>query len=384
MGKKLRVGFVSVDDASSEKTWSGTPLNILSRLQSRSDVEVELVSPLKTNLKWLYLPYKLQEKITKKSFVWYVQPGSLRYFAKQIEAAVREKKLDVVFSTSSIPGTFLDPSIPSVFWTDAVWHGMEGYYPGLFSNLSKAMSKAGRAQEEASLRRAQYSCYSSAWAAKVAATLTDPDRVKVLPYGPNLSYRSTRSDVETWVHSRQSLHPGHCTLLFTGKDWDRKGGHLAVETARLLNDRGIKTTLRVVGCRPTGPLPPFVDTVGFIDKTTAEGKQAFAQVYQTADIFILPTQAEASAIVLPEAAAWGLPILTCDTGGLGDYVINDINGFRLPVTDTGLAFAQKAELILNNYSRFAFASFDEYQSRLNWETSVDRLVELLHQAVTKV
>ena len=38
-----------------------------------------------------------------------------------------------------------------------------------------------------------------------------------------------------------------CRLLFVGIGWERKGGDVAVEVARLLNDRGLPTELTMLG-----------------------------------------------------------------------------------------------------------------------------------------
>ena len=246
----MHVGFVSIPDAQSASTWAGIPLNTLRALRNTPGVDVHLISPLKTTFKWLYTPYKLREKISKENFIWYLEKASLRYFARQIESVFREQELDVVFATSSVPITLLSPDVPAVFWTDAVFHSMEGYYPGIFSNLSEKSRRSGRWQEETALRRADFACYGSHWAADAAKQLTNPERVKVLPYGPNMPISHTREDVDGWIRQRQGAHPSHCNLLLIGVDWARKGAAIAVEAARRLNADGISTTLRVIGCTP--------------------------------------------------------------------------------------------------------------------------------------
>ena len=263
MGKRLKVGFASIQDAASRASWSGTPFNILQALRNNADVEVQMISPLKTNLRWRYLPLKLMCVLTKRRYDWQREKGSLRYFAAQIEKIVRKEKLDVVFSTSSIPVTELDPTIPFVFWTDAVFHTLEGYYPG---NWAPRTARICRAQEERALRRAAFSCYSSHWAADTAKKFTSIERVKVLPFGPNLHIEHGLDDVLTWIQERRQRRVNGCNLLFVGMEWERKGGPVAVEAARQLNEAGIPSTLRVVGPMPPQPLPPFVEPVGFLDK----------------------------------------------------------------------------------------------------------------------
>lgn len=380
MSEQLRVGFASVEDATLESTWSGTPLNTLNRLRAYADLTVVPITPLKTTLKYLYLPYKLVEKMTGKYFVWYLQPLALRYLANQVAKVYREQRLDVIFSTSSVPVSRLPADIPYVFWTDAVFHAMEGYYPGLFSNLSEKTRKAGEAQEEASIRGARFACYSSHWSATTAAKFTDPARVKVLPYGPNMTITHDREAIRGFAVQRRAAGPNTCVLLFTGKDWERKGGPAAMEATRLLNEAGIAAKLRVIGCTPPGDVPAYVEVLGSLSKAVPEERARMEEAFREADIFIMPSKAEASAIVLAEAAAWGLPTLTCDTGGLADYVINNETGYRLPIADTGVGFADAAKRILGDYERFALGAYDNYKARLNWETSLEGLVEALRAA----
>jgi glycosyltransferase involved in cell wall biosynthesis len=377
MGRKLRVGFAEIEDASSQSSWSGTPLSILQALRRNPDVEVELISPLKTAVRWKYSLLKLRCSLARENYDWRREEGSLRYFAAQIESVFHKRKLDVVFSTSSIPVARLDSSIPSVFWTDAIFHAMDGYYPGKWCERTR---RAGRRQEEAALQRCKFASYSSLWAANGAKELTSPDRVKVLPYGPNLRIEHGRDEVQRWIRERSQSSPGKCTLLFVGLDWQRKGGDVAVEAARHLSEAGNPTKLRIIGPPPPRPLPHYVEAVGFLDKQQPDGYKRLVETYRTSDIFILPSRAECSAIVLAEAAAFGLPVLTCDTGGLADYVLNGRNGFRLPVEDNGTLFAEKAKAILEDYEAFAKNAYAEFEERLNWDTSVGLLVELLKRA----
>jgi glycosyltransferase involved in cell wall biosynthesis len=383
MTSTLRVGFVSVPDASSESTWAGTPLNTLRALKNTPGVEVELISPLKTNLKLLYTPWKLQEKITRKHFIWYLEEPSLRYFARQVEPVFRDKKLDVIFATSSIPITLLRPDIPVVFWTDAVFHVMEDYYPGVFSNISERTRRAALKQEETALRRADFACYGSQWAANAAKRLTEPDRVQILPYGPNMQIEHTSEDVRNWIKARRQRGPHQCNLLLIGGDWERKGAPVAVEAARLLNTQGIRTTLRVIGCTPPTPQPPFVEILGYLRKSDPAEFSKLVEALRVSDIFILPSRAEAFGIVVSEAAAFGIPSLVCETGGLTDTVLPGTTGFALPLEDDGALFAEKAKVILSQYERFANNSYEDYRNRLNWPCAASRLTDLMRMAQEK-
>lgn len=132
--------------------------------------------------------------------------------------------------------------------------------------------------------------------------------------------------------------------MFSGVDWERKGGEIAVDTVVQLNKAGIRATLHVAGIRE---LPqkhrdnPYVNNIGFLNKNIPEQYDRYVRLWQQTDILLLPTRAECSAIVYCEAAAYGIPVFTTDTGGISNYVENGVNGYRLPLSGTGADFAGK-------------------------------------------
>ncbi|HUX45433.1 MAG TPA: glycosyltransferase family 4 protein [Terracidiphilus sp.] len=377
MDQPLRIGFASIEDAASVSSWSGIPATVLGMLRETPNVEVELISPLGQRFKWIYGLPRLRADLAKEQFDWKRESGSLQHFALQIERAFRDRKLDVIFSTSSIPGTRLRREVPVVFWTDANVHAMQGYYR---KDVSARSGRACLLQEEEALGSARFACYASDWAAAEARKLIDPERVKVLPFGPNLPITHTSDNVEGWIEERCRHLSKRCSLLFVGVEWERKGGAIAVETARRLRDAGISANLRVVGCTPPEPMPDFVELHGFIDKREPQGQQQMMQLYQSSDIFVLPSRAEAFGVVVAEAAAFGLPALVTHTGGLSETVQEGRTGFRLPLEDDGMLFAQRAAAVVWDYRRFARNAYLEFEQRLNWRTSVDALVQLLRKA----
>jgi glycosyltransferase involved in cell wall biosynthesis len=372
----LKVGFVALDDIESVRSWSGIPYHMLHALRDVKDVRVEAIGEVGVNLAKVYLPFKAYYRLRGQGFEWMREDMSLRYFAWKIAREFSRRKLDVLYSNSSILCAHLDPGIPYVFWTDGCYQGMEGYY----SNPSSRTLRAGRRQETLSLHRADGACYASEWAASAAKKIANPERVHVIPFGVNLDIQHSRDDVERWIADRRSASRSRCTLLFVGVDWIRKGGKVAVETARRMHAAGIETKLRVVGCVPDEPVPEFVDVVGFVSKHEPAGIARLMELYRTSDIFILPSRAEAFGVVVGEGAAFGLPALVCATGGLAETVREGKSGYALPVEDGGELYAARALDILRNYEDFARAAFAEYETRLNWRVGVERLTAVLRNA----
>jgi glycosyltransferase involved in cell wall biosynthesis len=381
LDERLRIGLVSVQDASDIRTFSGITFHVLEELRTQG-VDVEVISPLRRTFRYVLAPAAILARIRKRGSSLEHFRFALRSYARQIDHHLRRRPVDVVFATSSIPITLLRPPLPVVFWSGSLYHQMDDYYGAAFGNPTPSARRRGRRQEEEALARATYAIYASRWAANAASQLTDPAKISVLHWGAGVKVQHTCQEVLEWAKQKRAQRPNRCDLLFIGLDWERKGGALAVETALWLNNHGVRTTLRVAGCRPAEPLPDFVEVIGHVSKRTPEGRQRFADLCRDADFFILPTRAEAAGIVFCEASAYGLPSITFDTGGVSDYVRHGVTGFCFPLGSGPEVFANAILETLKDETRYeslAANAFHEYETSLNWKTSVRGLIEILRQ-----
>ncbi|MBC8105887.1 MAG: glycosyltransferase family 4 protein, partial [Anaerolineae bacterium] len=241
--------------------------------------------------------------------------------------------------------------------------------------VSKRSLRLGNLQEKSALSRSALAVYSSDWAAKYAVEHlgADPAKVKVVPFGANISESRSLDDVKRLIERR--LHDRQrgdvCRLLFIGTGWQRKGGDVAVEVARLLNERGVKTELTLLGSDAPQSLPAFVKRAGFLDKRTPEGRARFNDLFGSSHFLILPALAEAFGIVLCEANSFGVPNIATNVGGIPTIVRDGVNG-ALFQTGDAKAMSERIDGLMrdrNAYEHLAVNSFCEYRSRLNWETA---------------
>ncbi len=378
----MRLAFVSIDDPEDVHQWSGTPHFVLNELR-RQGIDVEVIGPLKRPFKYLFAPYQILARLIGKRVQIDRHEIALLSFARQIKSLIAGKSFDAIFTLSSIPIARLDTGLPIVFWTDAVFEGLVDYYPGPWVNPLASERANGHRQEQAGIQRSSYAIYASDWAREMALThyQTMPERIEVIEFGANLPIEHDIAEVEAMVAARRNKE---CILLFIGIDWVRKGGSIAFETAKLLNSRGIKTTLKVVGCE--APAAPFVEQLGFIDKSTPEGRDQFRELLRTSSFLIFPTRAEAAGIVSCEASAYALPVITTQTGGVTNYVKNDENGFCLPLEAKPDEYADLIERLVMNetaYHDLSLRSFARYRTLLNWNVAITRLVQFLKKAVIR-
>lgn len=94
---------------------------------------------------------------------------------------------------------------------------------------------------------------------------------------------------------------------------------------------------------------------------------------------LLPRHAECSATVFNEASAFGLPSFTYDTGGLGNYVIDGENGFRLDIHSSAEDFARIIERIIKNdgFEKLHEGALRLYKEKNSWKAWSRRFATLM-------
>jgi glycosyltransferase involved in cell wall biosynthesis len=128
-------------------------------------------------------------------------------------------------------------------------------------------------------------------------------------------------------------------ILYVGRLVEGKGVRDLIEAFRQVRRARPDTQLLLVGY---GPLEE--ELRGLISDTHLEGVVMPGHVpipqlprfYVAADCFVLPSHAEIWGLVLNEAAAFGLPLITTDrVGGGPDLIEPGVNGFIVPVGSPG-------------------------------------------------
>ena len=129
-------------------------------------------------------------------------------------------------------------------------------------------------------------------------------------------------------------------ILFVGGDFLRKGGDLLLTAfrQRLVG----KAELHLVtgaGIEPEEGV--------FVHRGLTSNSEGLLELYRTADIFALPTRADCLAVVLGEAMAASLPIVTTHVGAMAEAITDGENGFALDVDDEK-SLGDALELLVDN------------------------------------
>ncbi|HEX3358173.1 MAG TPA: glycosyltransferase family 4 protein [Tepidisphaeraceae bacterium] len=375
----MRIAYVTTYDAHNPRNWSGLGFHIAKALEG-AGCELDYIGPLRERCS-AYFRAKtlLYRKFKRQAFQRDREPAILDGYARQVEQRLRSSDAKIVFSPGTVPIAHLQTNLPVVFWADATYAALQQSYQWELPAAAISL-KRGHAMEQRAIDRVSLAIYSSDWAARSAINdyHAAPGKVKVVPFGANIDESRTAQKVQSLIASRPR---DICKLLFVGVGWERKGGDVAIDAARFLNEMGLPCELTIIGSLPPNydSLPSFIKPLGFIDKSTPAGREQFENIFASSHFLILPARAEAFGVVLCEANSFGLPCLATNVGGIPTIVRDSINGQLFPPEDAKSIAAFVKQLFGNfdAYARLAESSFEEYQARLNWRIAGQAVRALL-------
>lgn len=315
-----------------------------------------------------------------KRFDLYREPIVVKAFGKEINARLKDFKPDVIFSHSSIPIADLETDVPIVYWTDATFAAMIDFYPA-FSSLSKRTITNGHRLEKQALERSTLAIYSSEWAAESARNFYEipAEKVKVVPFGGNITIRHSKKEVNRWIANRAEKP---LKLLWFGTDWHRKGGDICVNIFAQLQSEGMNVELNIVGCQPADVPDSLsgINVLGFIDPHTKEGGKALKELLAACHFLLLPARADCTPHVIAEVNAFGMPVLATKVGGLPSIISEGKNGHLVELDSAIPASCSLIRKYIDHpktYQALAQSTYHEYQQRLNWDVAGDAIIDLL-------
>lgn len=264
--------------------------------------------------------------------------GSLR--ALQGLRQLAGKPVDALFihtfTITLFAGAYLD-RIPTVLSSDATpenydqvgsWYGhrvMPGPVEGFKRRLRRRV-----------LRKASAIITWCDWAKQslIDDYGIDGDRVHVIAPGAEIG------GFPFGAERRLNGDGGPVRLLFVGADFHRKGGSVLMKAYRA----GLRDVaeLHLVTHEDVAP-----EAGVHVYRDLGPNSPELLELYEKADIFVLPTLGDCFPVVMGEAMAAGLPIVTTNVGALAEAAQPGTNGFVVPAGDD-IALVSAINILVQN------------------------------------
>lgn len=343
----------------------------------REGAEVRVVGPF-PEPGWLLdrALNRFYTSILKKRYLkWNLQ--ITRLSARALNQAEAEWKPDLVFGIFPPPLAFYRGRAPAVFNTDTT---LQGWQEG-GANFGALPLKFLVWEERRTMRNCALTITFSDYCKKELMRRhgAPESRIFVHPM-PSALPKSVVPNRDEWNQKRLE---SPLKLLLVGRDYKRKGIPTAIETAKLLNQRNIPTELTICGL--AGEPDGFVRFAGLFRKSVPEELKKYADLYRCAHLLIHPATFDASPIVPAEAAAFGLPTISNDVGGIATSVAHGVSGIVLPAHSPAEAYVETILRLVRNpdeYTRLSLGARDRYDREQNWETAGKHMMRVLEQVVS--
>lgn len=191
----------------------------------------------------------------------------------------------------------------------------------------------------------------------------DASRIVVTPYGV---------DTERFTPRETPRRDGVFRALFVGQIGQRKGMSYLLRGYELF--RRPDTDLHIVGSYSPGH-EVYARFQGSYRHTPHVPQKDLPSLYREADVFVFPSLIEGMPLVVLEAMACGVPVITT-THGPGDIVRDGVDGFFVPIRDSEAIAARLEQLYRDPTLREQMGRNAREQAlRHTWQHYVERAAD---------
>jgi glycosyltransferase involved in cell wall biosynthesis len=381
--KTFNIAYITETSPDNKHAWSGTAHYAYISLKKQGHTVFALGPKYP---KFIGFFCKIINQLTlyflKKRFDYRHSTIYSKAFGRLFSKELHKLNYDIVVICGGTEyGAYLKTSKPIYYILDRTIEGAINYHPVL-SNLLRFSEQQSILTDKTAMLNSSKTFFSSEWAANHAKQfyILPSTKSSILPFGANLDKLPTR---ETAL---QVKNTSVWNLLIIGTSWKNKGIEIAINTLNILIGKNIEAHLTIVGCTPSYNLNnKHVTIIPFVNKNSVNGVEKMWDLFLSHHFFILPTRFDCTPIVFCEASAFGLPILSSDTGGVRGHVKEGQNGFLIPFEDQGELYAQKIISIISTkdaYQNLCLTTRKCFEEELNWDTWSEKFTKEISEAIS--
>jgi len=315
---------------------------------------------------------------------WSLRAGLLARLA--VSALERSARLDALFIHTQVPAILVNrpmKRIPTIVSLDATPIQYDGF--GSHYNHQRGNSVVERAKWVANRNCYKRADSLVAWSEWTKTSIVedygiDPDRVTVIAPGVIRSAWTPPADMPS--------HKNVVRILFVGGDLDRKGGTALIAAFR---------TLRVEHEHDASHIQPrlelhlvtraaVADEPGVVVHNNMQpNSDELKALFHASDIFCLPTRGDCLPMVLSEAGAANLPLVSTPVGAIDEIVIENETGLLVPPDDVRALVTALRALIDDPElrRRLGHGASQVVRRSYDAERNAELLVSLLHKAAVR-
>jgi glycosyltransferase involved in cell wall biosynthesis len=386
----MKIAFIGFEDIKNPFLWSGIPFTLYNKFRNSPNVEIKVICSDQIKLHFpisaLFKRFLYNKFFAYKYGVyrfdrenWCIKANS-EYINKELAIF----NPDVILCCNAYQITQIKTNKPIFIYTDATFKQLNTYYTDYMRYCKEAV-KTAQLTENLAFKKAEGIIFSSNWAKQSAMNHyhVSTQKISIIPFGSNLKLPNNYQ-----LKLSKAIDKDNFSMIFVGYDYERKGLNKAIEVHESLILNGINSKLTIVGPNKL-PEQFKIEGVTFLGKLEMKNQEdclKLLNAYDDAHFLILPTKADCTPIVFSEAASIAIPTITHAVGGTDEIIKNGVNGIKLPLESSEEDFVKQLLVYINSneaYQQLRKDTYQEYCDRLNWDSTVSKMICLFSEAVNR-
>jgi glycosyltransferase involved in cell wall biosynthesis len=206
----------------------------------------------------------------------------------------------------------------------------------------------------------------------------DPSRIQVIPPGVDVAEFAVPKAFDSQKLRRELGIPQHVPLMvFVGWEFGRKGLSTVLEAMGKVTST--ESHLLVVGGGQKRSFERHAGSLGIANRVRFVGAQSDVRPYLWgSDLFVFPTRYEPFGMVIAEAMAAGLPVITSKYAGASEWIDDGVEGILLHDPYDSAELARAMDCLLLDPGRMS-AMVEAARSKadvFDWDRVAEKTLEL--------
>ena len=212
------------------------------------------------------------------------------------------------------------------------------------------------------------------------------ESIIVIPNGVDLKMfnPANRPLYRDSLRQKHGISRSDLVLIFAGGDWERKGVPYIIEALSLLTRPDVK--LLIIGSgdeklySQLAELKQVRERIIFVSHSSV-----LWEYYAASDVFVFPTKYEPFGLVIVEAMASGLPVITSRVAGVADFITDGVNGLLLREPSDVNDLAAKIELLLPDAKlrKTMGERARETAENLSWDRVAQKTIDVYNRILSR-